>query len=66
MKQGICVALVELGKDEGTVTALAAAERWHLVLEDMAQIANDEQRQAVNVLFNAVSTAIGLLRSSPR
>lgn len=57
---GICKSLLDFSKDEGQASALAKAEKWNLVLEEMMECADSDQFKSVAVLKNAVEAYIGI------
>jgi hypothetical protein len=62
MGRGIAAALNDICEDEGLDTALRVAERWHRALEQMAEVATEEQLHAITMLNRSVEMAIALLR----
>ena len=59
MAEGIAVALLGYAEDEGAMSAARKAERWRDVLEEMAEVADAEQRRALARLLEPVRAAIG-------
>jgi hypothetical protein len=57
-RNGLCANLMRFASDEGKDAAVRTAERWHAALEEMGEVANEEQRQAVRRLLGAVDTFI--------
>ena len=46
--------------------ALDKAEKWHLTLEEMGEVANEAERVAISILIDACKRALGdLLEKRP-
>jgi len=50
--------IVGMVEDEGKATTLNEAQRFQLVLEDICEIGNDEERAAAALLLSRVNAAI--------
>lgn len=62
--KGIAKAVVEFGFDEGRHSAICAAERWQEALEQMAEVADVEERDACSLLLLSVRKGLDVLISS--
>jgi hypothetical protein len=57
MRVGIVEALREFARDEGTVSALVKAEKWRDTLEEMLEVANEQEFQFINQVLSPVREA---------
>ena len=59
--ESIAGIATKLARFENKVSAISIAQQWRVMLEDMSDIANAEQRKAIARLLIAVNGALQVL-----